>query len=124
MNIEISEKDATELQCLEQELWIAETRCDRAYMETVMAPDFFEFGRSGRIYKREEILAHGSGTIEAVIPLQNLNIKLLSADVAQVTYDSEATFDGDVEKARRSSIWSKSGESWKLRFHQGTAFFD
>ena len=104
MNIEISEKDATELQCLEQELWIAETRFDRAYMETVMAPDFFEFGRSGRIYKREEILAHGSGTIEAVIPLQNLNIKLLTADVAQVTYDSEATFDGVVEKARRSSI--------------------
>lgn len=124
MNIEISENDLNELRRLEEELWAGETRFDRAYMEQVMASDFIEFGRSGRVYDREEILSHEGDKIDVVIPLPNLSIRLLAPDVAQVTYNSEATFDGVVEKGRRSSIWTRSGESWKLRFHQGTAYFD
>ena len=123
-SINLSEKEFNELRILEEELWIAETRFDREYMEEIMASDFFEFGRSGRIHSREATLSHEGGQIDAVIPLQNLSIRLLTEEVAQVTYNSEVTFDGVVEKGRRSSIWSKSGEKWKLRFHQGTEFVD
>lgn len=124
MNAEISEKDRSKLQKLEEELWIEETRFDRAYMEEIMAPDFFEFGRSGRIYHRESCLSHEIVPIDAIIPFQNLQIRLLTHEVAQVTYDSEVTYDGVVELGRRSSIWTRFGESWKLRFHQGTAFYE
>ena len=124
MSLEVTEKDQKELKRLEEELWTSETRFDRAYMEEIMAPDFFEFGRSGHVYDIEQILSHESDKIVAVIPLPNLKIRLLTEDVAQVTYYSEATFDGIVEKARRSSIWTRSGESWKLRFHQGTTYYD
>ena len=124
MNTEISEQDRGKLQQLEEELWLVETRFDRAYMEEIMAPDFFEFGRSGRIHSRESCLSHEAAPIDAIIPLQNLQIRLLTHDVAQVTYDSEVTYDGVVEKGRRSSIWSRSEASWKLRFHQGTAVYD
>ena len=124
MSIKISEEDRSKLQKLEEELWIEETRFDKPYMEKIMASDFFEFGRSGRVHSRDSCLSHEPVPIDAVIPLQNLRIRLLTHDVAQVTYDSEVTYIGVVEKGRRSSIWTRFGEGWKLRFHQGTAFFD
>ena len=124
MSIEVSEEDRSKLQKLEEELWVAETRFDRPYMEKIMASDFFEFGRSGRVHSRESCLSHEPVPIDAIIPLQNLQIRRLTQDVAQVTYDSEVAYDGVVEKGRRSSIWTRSGDSWKLRFHQGTAFYD
>ena len=86
------------------------------------AADFFEFGRSGQIHSREDCLSHTSGTIDATIPLQNLNIRLLTPDVAQITYDSEVTYGKTIENGRRSSRWTRNGEYWQLRFHQGTAF--
>ncbi len=122
MDNEISDSDRAILQQLEEELWLERTRFDRKYMEKILADDFFEFGRSGRIHNRENCLSHASGTIDAVIPLPNLAIRLLTADVAQVTYDSEVAYGSNVEKSRRSSIWSKTNEQWQLRFHQGTAF--
>jgi len=119
--IVIPEHDRIMLQRLEEELWIAETRFNRPYMETIMANDFFEFGRSGRTYVREEMLSSESNSIDAVIPLRNLNIRLITEDVAQVTYVSEVTYSGKLEVGNRSSIWSRKGEGWELRFHQGTA---
>lgn len=91
-------------------------------MEKIMAVDFFEIGRSGRIRSREDYLSHTAGVIDAVIPLQNLKIRLLIADVVQVTYDSEVTYNHIVEKGHRSSIWTRNGDTWQLRLHQGTAF--
>lgn len=120
----ISDEDRIKLQKLEEDLWLEQTRFNRSYMEDVMASDFFEFGRSGRIHSRESCLSSARVPINATIPLKELNIRLLTSDVAQVTYTSEVTYDGVMEKGRRSSIWSRSGEGWKLRFHQGTAFHD
>ena len=118
----ISEEDRSKLQRFEEELWIEKTRFNRTYMDEVMAQDFFEIGRSGKVHSRESCLLHESAPIDAIIPLKNLRIRLLTDDVAQVIYDSEVTYDGVVEKGRRSSIWTRSGKDWKLRFHQGTAF--
>lgn len=120
--MEVPEKDLLILQRLEEELWISESRYDLPYMRKVMSEDFFEFGRSGKIYNRDQCLVHSTSVIDAVIPLKNLKIRLLAVDVAQVTYDSEVTYGGMVEKGRRSSIWTKSEKGWQLRFHQGTAF--
>ena len=45
-----------ELSSLETELHKDETRHDRQRMETLLHPDFIEFGRSGTRYTRAEIL--------------------------------------------------------------------
>ena len=50
METELTAEDLQLLQCLEEELWREETRFDVSRMEEVIAEDFFEFGRSGRIY--------------------------------------------------------------------------
>jgi hypothetical protein len=93
-------------------------------MERVLAEDFFEFGRSGRTYSREAIIASAGHPIDAILPLPDFNARLLSQDIAQVTYNSQVTYDGVVEKGRRSSIWSRTPDGWVLRFHQGTPYVD
>jgi hypothetical protein len=118
--MELSDHDREILERLEEELWREETRFDIRRMEEVLAGDFFEFGRSGRFYRREDTLAIHRGPIDAVLPLPDFKARLLSHDVAQVTYNSAVTCDEVVLHARRSSIWSRTPSGWVLRFHHGT----
>ena len=122
METELTVEDRQLLQRLEEELWREEARFDVSRMEEIIAEDFFEFGRSGRIYQRADTLAVPLTPIKAVIPLPDFDVRLLSQGVAQVTYNSVVTYGENIEKARRSSIWTRSSGGWKLRFHQGTPF--
>ena len=81
-----------------------------------------EFGRSGRVYQRQDTLAIESQSIDAVLPLLEFHARLLDKNIAQVTYNSAVTDDGAIEYARRSSIWLRTRSGWMLRFHQGTPF--
>ena len=78
METELTAEDRQLLQRLEEELWRAETRFDLSRMEEVIAEDFFEFGKSGRIYQRADTLAVPSTPIAAVIPLPDFDARLLS----------------------------------------------
>jgi hypothetical protein len=57
-----------------------------------------------------------------VLPLPEFRVRVLSENIAQVTYTSAVRYGGVVEYARRSSIWSRTAGGWVLRFHQGTPF--
>ena len=116
----LSQRDRDTLERLEEELWREDTRFDIGRMEELLAPDFVEFGRSGRVYRREDTLAVPRGPIDAVLPLPGFRVRSLSPEIAQVTYDSAVTYGGVIQHARRSSIWSRSAAGWVLRFHQGT----
>ena len=111
-----------ELKALEESLWRADTRFDDDLMDQLFASDFFEFGRSGRVYSREEMFFGQSdmAEIDAILPLRNFRARYLSKDIAQVTYLSEVRYGGQTELGNRSSIWSRDADGWKLRFHQGT----
>lgn len=109
-----------ELRELEESLWRAETRFNRKYMEKLLSPDFFEFGRSGRIYKREETLSHPMQEIKAKLPLTNFQVHFVEQNVFLVTYVSEVKYD-EILVGNRSSLWLRTSAGWKLRFHQGTA---
>ena len=91
-------------------------------MNELIAADFWEFGRSGRVYHRQDTLAIESQPIDAVLPLPDFQVRLLDEHTAQVTYNSAVTYRGAIEYARRSSIWSRTTSGWILRFHQGTPF--
>lgn len=120
--MEINSEDRNTLKRLEEELWREETRFDIQRMDELIAPDFFEFGRSGRIYQRQDTMAIEHQTIDAVLPLPEFHVRLLDENTAQVTYHSAVTYNSIVEHARRSSIWSRTTGGWVLRFHQGTPF--
>jgi len=120
--MELSSADHEALRRLEEDLWREATRFDATLMEKVFAPDFVEFGRSGRVYQRADILRVPRQRLEARLPLPDFRARLLAQDVAQVTYNSAVTYDGVVEHGRRSSIWTRAEGGWVLRFHQGTPY--
>ena len=119
--MELSTQDREDLRLLEEGLWRVETRFDSRWMDEVLAPNFFEFGRSGRVYGRQDTLDTEAQPIDARLPLTDFRARLLASDLAQVTYVSAVTYGGVEELANRSSIWSRTQHGWQLRFHQGTA---
>ncbi len=117
--MELSVEDSEILRELEESLWVPEKRFDRDYMEKVLAPEFFEFGRSGRIYTREETISAPFQEISIKLPLKNFKAHTVSENVVLVTYVSEVFYEG-LLISNRTSLWLKTPGGWKLRFHQGT----
>jgi hypothetical protein len=118
--MQITQEDFEKLKELEESLWLEETRFDREYMSSILAPDFFEFGRSGRIYQRKEtIAANPKQEIQAKLPLRDFKIHSIDMNVVLVTYISEVGIN-EVERGNRSSLWLKTETGWQLKFHQGT----
>ncbi len=99
-----NDPDWEELRALEQSLWRAETRFDRPLMGKTFADDFYEIGRSGRIHTRQDCLDLTPDPIDALLPPANFRVRLISADVAQVTYTSHVTYGGVVQRGHRSSV--------------------
>jgi hypothetical protein len=64
--MKISKKVISELENLEESLWKKETRFDSTYMNNLLSHIFFEFGRSGKIHSREDILS---------VKIQEINIE-------------------------------------------------
>lgn len=112
-------QDREKLKNLEESLWKTETRFDLDFQERVFAEDFLEFGRSGRVYSREECLSVKAQEIRAKLPLENFEVRKIDENTVLVTYISEVQYD-EIERANRSSLWTQYGSGWKIRFHQGT----
>ena len=122
MTDSLSSEHQSTLVRLEENMWREETRFDVVFMQKALAADFLEYGRSGRTYSREQMLAAPRAAIDATIPQPNLTVRLLDENTAQVTYDSAVMYDGAVEYPHRSSIWSRTMHGWAMRFHQGTPY--
>ena len=88
----------------------------RSHSAAPLSPGFVEFGRSGRRYTREEIIAADIGDFSAVLPLRDLAMRPLGDDYVLVTYQSEISG----LRANRSSIWRRTSDGWLMEFHQGT----
>lgn len=117
----INQCDESQLLELERAMWRTETRCDLTFQEQHFAPDFIEFGQSGRTYSRAQMILSAPYPIKA--DLSNFHLRELGPGIVQITYDSTVmTSEGERKFAHRSSIWSKTSSGWQMRFHQGTPF--
>jgi hypothetical protein len=102
---------AEHLKTLEQALLCNSTRRNAEQVSSLLAEQFREFGSSGRVYSKQEVM----------LSLVNFEMLLLLPDVALVTYQSLKEQDGiPPNMALRSSIWIRQGEAWRMIFHQGT----
>jgi hypothetical protein len=79
----------------------------------LIADDFVEFGASGKVWSREEVVAAISQWPASDRKLENFSVRELSAAVCLVTYRADSSL--------RSSIWRRIGDRWQMIFHQGTA---
>jgi hypothetical protein len=88
-------------------------------MDSVLAADFTEFGRSGRAYSRLDILGATGHEINSRLHQAGFTARQIDGNTVLVTHVSEVTYEVP-ERASRSWIWSRTPAGWKLRFHQGT----
>ena len=109
------------LRALEDSMWRAETRYDRAYMDSVLHADFTEIGRSGRVFSRDDVLDMPHGDIAFAISHEGFSLARVADGIALITYATVPT-DARYGAAHRSSLWVAEDDRWLLRFHQGTPF--
>jgi hypothetical protein len=112
-----------ELRTLETELHRYETRSNRQRMETLLHPDFVEFGRSGTRYTRADLLKEfGPNSAPAAIHSCHFDLAVLAQGVALLTYVSTHLDAGGNphRPTLRSSLWVCTEFGWQMRFHQGT----
>lgn len=108
-----------ELRALEASLWSDSQRFDRAHMDDLLHPSFFEVGQSGRRYSREDIIGVPHRPINAS-EFVDFKAFALGESVVVLTYAIESAFAGIQVITRRLSIWSNSTGRWLLCYHQGT----
>ncbi len=112
---------ATHLIQLERQLLQPSTRRDATALASLLAEDFREFGSSGRIYNRQQIVDELAVESSHLITLSDPSCQLLTEDIALLTYRStRAIALKAASHALRSSLWIRRDSRWQMVFHQGT----
>lgn len=118
------EEISRQLLVLEQTLLDPAVRKEPARVAALLAPDFMEYGSSGKVWSRAatlDLLAHEEGYTEPPL-VRDFACRPLALGVVLATYRA-LRMDTESEKPRetlRSSIWTTGTHGWQLRFHQGT----
>ncbi|MFC4173522.1 DUF4440 domain-containing protein [Microvirga sp. GCM10011540] len=116
--------DITHFYELETSLLRPEVRASRDALSKLLANDFVEFGSSGRVYDRDQVIEGLNQESSYPAPgrmTYEFSVRRLSEVVALVTYRvSRRMPDGEEFQTRRSSIWQLIGGRWQMVFHQGT----
>lgn len=109
--------DAEHMIELELALQRQPTRSDPEAVAALLSHEFREFGASGRVWTRDEILAEltAEGTAPAITST-GFVCQFLAPELALLTYESSR----GTRHALRSSLWRCEGGIWRLLFHQGT----
>jgi hypothetical protein len=101
-----------------------ELRSDRDQVDRLLHESFFEFGRSGQMYTKAEILEFLSAeSSEEAIYSGDYSLTMVEDGVALLTYKSaQINTNGELSRyTLRSSLWQYTEPGWQMRFHQGTA---
>ncbi len=88
-------------------LWHPSTRYDRALMDATFAPDFHEFGRSGRRHTRAELLDAAPHDITAT--LHDFTEHPLSGTITLCTHISEISPKSAIPPAPNGPTAPRSG---------------
>lgn len=115
-----------EIVALEEELHDPSVRTRPEVVNRLLADAFFEFGRSGGAYGKQDCLeALASEPVEARA-VQRIGgdyaLRQLAPHLVLLTYKSTVTDPGSGEQkhTHRASIWALLEGRWQMTFHQGT----
>lgn len=112
---------ADELRLLEERLLQPAFRRDRAAVAQLLADEFVEYGSSGRIFTKAQVLDLLAGEEPRRISLQDFAAQAIGPGVALATYRAIREADsGHGGTSLRSSLWIHREGRWQMIFHQGT----
>jgi hypothetical protein len=118
----VHDKLAPHLFSLELSLLDPAVRHDRIRVESLFAEDFQEFGASGNVWSRNQILDLLASEPARPIAAHDLACHSIAEGVALVTWRAVRADPQTHEPLTtlRSSLWICVDGRWKMRFHQGT----
>jgi len=97
---------------LENRLLTPSVRGSAEALDRLIADQFVEFGSSGRLYTKRDVIARMLAAPSITVNIADFRVLAVSPDVALATYRTG--------KSLRSSVWRREGERWRIVFHQGT----
>lgn len=111
-----------QLRLLEERLQEPEVRKSLKELEILLADDFVEFGSSGRMYNKQQVIDELVISSTAQMTIMDFEVKLLAPGVALATYRViKLNKQGEgTNYSLRSSIWKLNKGRWQMVFHQGT----
>ena len=120
----MEENNTTEqlLRQLEERLLQPAVRHSAESLDNLLADDFIEFGSSGRIYNKQQVIESLQQESPTRRELTDFKTLVLAEDVVFVTYRVVEQGDSDTQPIHslRNSIWKWVDGRWQIAFHKGT----
>lgn len=107
-----------EIESFERELVDPKIRKDARRIQELLSDEFVEFGSSGKMILKCDLLDSVENPDTAMYQLSDFRFKTLGDAHVLVTYRSVTPPPQQV--AHRSSIWVKEKGRWKMLHHQST----
>jgi hypothetical protein len=110
------------LRRLEERLLDPAVRSSGSDLGDLIADDFVEFGGSGRVYDKQQVVEAIRSEPPARRTIEDFAARSLAPGVVLVTYRARREDPGGQPAAAslRSSIWTWRDGRWQVVFHQGT----
>jgi hypothetical protein len=108
-----------QMKALEERLLQREVRSDEASLARLIADDFVEFGASGKVWNKSEVISGLKTEAFVTRLISDVEVRALADDVVLVTYICRSS-----TTSLRSSIWRREEKRWQMTFHQGTPMAD
>ena len=106
---------------LERKLLDPDVRASSQELDRLIADDFVEFGNSGRIWNKRDVLSALPTESDVHFTISNFAIRELGPGLVLATYRViRSTVESEHRASLRSSIWRFENERWQMAFHQGT----
>ena len=106
---------------LELDLLKPEIRASRDKLNELLSDDFIEYGSSGLIYNKADILERLPLSESSSYNLYDFELIPLSESIVQTRYKTDRiNLDGTKLTSLRNSLWRKADFGWQMFFHQGT----
>jgi hypothetical protein len=114
--------DAAEvLRRWEEQLLQTSVRKNAAMVSSLLSEEFCEFGSSGRMFTKAEVIRSLQAAWPASISTTDWQVQMLTEQIALVHYRCRKRDpQGSVAESLRTSIWTNQANQWKMLFHQGT----
>ncbi|GLK82733.1 nuclear transport factor 2 family protein [Ancylobacter defluvii] len=114
--------DFEHVRMLEEQLLDQAVRVKPEIVAGLLADDFLEFGRSGCVHSKNDVVRSlaNEGESSRALTAHDFRFRSLAEDVVQITYRTVRSDGAGEAYSLRSSIWKRTEGRWQMLFHQGT----
>ena len=111
---------------LEDRLLQPEVRRSKEDIAMLLADDFVEFGSSGRIFDKPQVVDGLPDSPTVLMIIEDFQVKVLSSNVVLAIYRvvKKNELREEMTNSLRSSIWKFIDGRWQMVFHQGTRIME